>query len=209
MLFTPTSNASYKTGALTLTAPGVQPLSMAIESVPATLNIDVFDDPDDSAKTDTYVKIAGNSAAALAEIDTGSQITVVTQAMVGPNIQMTSQTITLDYGQGENILVGTLGYGTVSFTTSDHKTLTTSPNTPIVVVPAIPQGDYDVILGMDLHTQVAARLYLPYPYNQMFVLNKTGGYLTVGTLTQSEINQFGTYQLQMTPCDNMAVSNTV
>lgn len=199
ILFTPVTNSNYlQSGVISFNANGALSKQLAIQAIPATQIIATENDPADSHKTDIMLSVAGGTPV-IAEMDTGSEMLVVTQAAVGPNITMTQQQVTLDYGQGQNILTGYLGYGPVSFTTTSGQTLTTSSNTPIVVVPAIPQGDYQVILGMGLRTQAAARLYLPYPYNQMFLIDHTGRQLIFGTWTQAQIDQFATYQLNALP----------
>ncbi len=208
LLFTPTASHDYfQSGTIVFNA-GIATNHFAIQAVPATLMIPTEDDPNDSHKTDIEAAVAGG-APALTEVDTGSQLLVVAAAAVGPDIRMTNQEVTLDYGQGQTILHGYLGYGSVRFTTNTQQTLSTTSNTPIVVVPDIPQGDYQVIMGMDLHNQVSARLYLPYPYNEMFVLDHTGGTLTLGQLTESEISAYATYSLSPLPSSECANSNVI
>lgn len=153
----------------------------------------------------------GGGPQIVAEIDTGSEITVIDESAVGTNITKTAESITVTYGAGTNTVSGYLAYGTVQFTTSSGSTLTTSSTTPILVVESgsVNQGGgNNAVLGMRMDNQVSSRLFLPAPYNQMMVLNRSESFITFGTLTESQLQQFATINQQQITCVNLKVPNT-
>ena len=161
-------------------------------------------------KTAVMASIGGGTQI-VAEIDTGSELTVVNESYVGANIRKTSQIIPVTYGAGTNQVSGYLAYGSVSFITSSGMVLSTSANAPIVVVTegSVNQGGgNNAVLGMRMDNQVSSRLFLPYPYNQMMVLNRPESYIAFGSLNTSQLANFATITQKRIPCYNYDVPNT-
>lgn len=161
-------------------------------------------------KTAVMASIGGGTQI-VAEIDTGSELTVVNESYVGTNIRKTSQIIPITYGAGTNQVSGYLAYGSVSFVTSSGMVLSTSADAPIVVVTegSVNQGGgNNAILGMRMDNQVSSRLFLPYPYNQMMVLNRPESYIAFGSLTSAQLSAFATIAQNQIPCYNYDVPNT-
>jgi hypothetical protein len=162
------------------------------------------------SKTAVNVSI-GNSAPIMAEVDTGSDMTVVNESAVGANITKTNQIISLSYGGGENTVTGYLAYGVVAFTTATGTTLKSSANTPILVVTTgsvNEGGGNNAILGMRMNNQVSVRLYLPSPYNQMMILNRPKKQLVFGQLSPAQLNEFSNIQELESTCVNYGVPKT-
>lgn len=166
---------------------------------------------DPGNKTAVNISIGGSSPI-MAEIDTGSDMTVVNEAAVGPNINKTNQIISITYGGGENTVSGYLAYGSVTFTTATGESISSSPNTPILVVTqgsVNEGGGNSAILGMRMNNQVSVRLYLQAPYNNMMILNRPMNHLVFGQLNASQLNNFANIQQVTTNCVNYAVPNTL
>ncbi|AUR51868.1 hypothetical protein [Aquella oligotrophica] len=161
-------------------------------------------------KTAVQASIGGGPEI-IAEIDTGSELTVINESYVGNNIQKTSQIIPVTYGAGTNQVSGYLAYGTIQFTTTSGTVLSTSANAPIVVVTegSVNQGGgNNAVLGMRMDNQVSSRLFLPYPYNQMMVLNRSESYVTFGLLNNTQLGKFATISQKQIPCYNYNVPAT-
>lgn len=161
-------------------------------------------------KTAVMTSIGGGNQI-VAEIDTGSEMTVVNESAVGSNLLRTTQLINITYGAGTNQVVGYLAYGVVTFTTISGAILSTSANAPIVVVT---QGDVNqgggnnAILGMRMNNQVSSRLFLAYPYNQMMVLNRSESLITFGKLSTTQLESFAVIHQSSTTCQNSEIPNT-
>lgn len=185
--------------------------SSSSTTTPATLSVSTFD-YNPGSKTGVNVSIGG-SAPIIAEVDTGSNLTVVNEsALAGANIQMTTESLTLSYGGGINTVSGYIGYGSVSFTTTAGTTLTSSPHTPILVVnqgTVNLGGGNNAILGMQLNNKTSVRLFLPYPYNQMMVLNRPQNKLTFGQLSFTQLSNFANIQLESETCQNHQVTTSM
>lgn len=161
-------------------------------------------------KTAVTTSIAGGNPI-IAEIDTGSEITVVNESAIGTNLTKTSESLTIIYGAGTNKVSGYLAYGSVGFTTTNGQFIKTSPNTPLLVVTSgsVNQGGgNNAILGMRMNNQVSARLFMPYPYNQMMVLNRTKNFIAFGNLSTAQLNKFAVVAQQQINCANLAPINT-
>lgn len=206
-------------GALTLVACNSGGSSSAVNpspspsptAAPATLAVSTFTyNPGD--KTGVNVSIGGSDPI-IAEVDTGSNLTVVNESAVrGANIQMTSESLTLSYGGGINTVSGYIGYGSVSFTTTNGAQLTSSPQTPILVVTQGTVnlgGGNNAILGMQLNNQTSVRLFLPSPYNQMMLLNKPQSQLIFGQLSFAQLSEFANIQLESETCQNHQVTTSM
>lgn len=169
--------------------------TLDLSGVPATLSVTTQDYASDKTAMNIYV--GGSVTPAFAEIDTGSDISVVEDSYVGPNVQRTNIPVTITYDQGQNPVTGYLAYGSISMQTTTGQILASSSSTPIVIVAdgSIGSDGNTAILGMEMDNQVSMKLFLPYPYNQMMVLNHMGQLLTFGVLTESQIAQYATVQL--------------
>jgi hypothetical protein len=175
----------------------------------ASITVNTFD-YNPGNKTAVNVSIGGGPLA-IAEIDSGSDLTVANESVVGPNIIKTSESATVSYGGGQNTVSGYIGYGSITFTTSNGSTISTNSNTPILVVESgsvDEGGGNNIILGMRMNNQVSSRLYLPYPYNQMMILNRAMGKIIFGNLTKSQVASFGTMQMVNSTCVNYNVPAT-
>lgn len=166
-------------------------------------------------KTATYVRIGGGESI-IAEIDTGSEMTVVNKSYIGGNIVKTTESLTIVYGGGTNTVSGYIAYGSVEFTTSDGSKLHTSNQTPILIVESgdVNQGGgNNAILGMRMNNQISPRLFLPYPYNQMMVLNRSESFIAFGTLSQTQLSKFAMLSQTQSSCQNLvnniSVSNNL
>lgn len=161
-------------------------------------------------KTAVMASIGGSNPI-VAEVDTGSEMTVVNESAVGNNLLRTSQIIDITYGAGTNQVSGYLAYGVVTFTTSSGATLSTSANAPIVVVTQgnVNQGGgNNAILGMRMNNQVSSRLFLAYPYNQMMVLNRSESFIAFGKLSTTQLESFAVINQSTTACQNSEIPNT-
>lgn len=162
-------------------------------------------------KTGVQIEVGG-SMPINAEIDTGSELTVINESVVGTNIIKTNQFESITYGGGQNTVSGYLAYGSVTFTTTSGIQINSSPDTPLLVVT---QGSVDdgggnnAILGMRMNTQASVRLYLPEPYNQMMILNRSLNLLTFGALTSNQLTSFADIQQVSTPCANYHIPMTI
>lgn len=156
-------------------------------------------------KTATYVSVGGGESV-IAEIDTGSEMTVINESYVGSNIVKTTESLTIVYGAGTNTVSGYVAYGVVEFTTSDGSKLSTSNQTPILVVESgnVNQGGgNNAILGMRMNNQISSRLFLPYPYNQMMVLNRSKNFIAFGKLNQAQLSSFAMINQIESLCQNL------
>lgn len=161
-------------------------------------------------KTAVMASIGGGNQI-VAEIDTGSEMTVVDESAVGNNLLKTPQTITVTYGAGTNQVSGYLAYGVVKFTTANGETLSTSANAPIVVVTqgSVNQGGgNNAVLGMRMNNQVSSRLFLAYPYNQMMVLNRSESFIAFGKLSTTQLESFAQVNQSVIACQNSTIPNT-
>lgn len=161
-------------------------------------------------KTAVMASVAGGNQV-IAEIDTGSEMTVVNESAVGSALTKTSESLTITYGAGTNQVSGYIAYGSVSFTTTDGKTIATSPNTPLLVVTSgnVNQGGgNNIILGMRMDNQISARLFMPYPYNQMMILNRSESFIAFGNLSAPQLNKFAAVTQQISNCNNLTTLNT-
>ncbi len=160
----------------------------------------------------TAVNISvGGSAPIKAEIDTGSDMTVVNESFIGPNIIKTTESLSITYGGGQNTVSGYLAYGSVTFTTSNGTTISSESTTPILVVTSgsvDEGGGNNAILGLRMNNQVSVKLYLPSPYNQMMILNRPLNRIIFGELSISQINKFANIQGITTTCINYKIVPT-
>lgn len=161
-------------------------------------------------KTAVMASIGGSNPI-IAEIDTGSEMTVVNESAVGNDLLKTTQVISITYGAGTNQVSGYLAYGVVTFITSSGATLSTSANAPIVVVTQgnVNQGGgNNAILGMRMNNQVSSRLFLAYPYNQMMVLNRSESFVAFGKLSTTQLESFAVINQGSALCQNSEIPNT-
>lgn len=161
-------------------------------------------------KTAVMASIGGGNQI-VAEIDTGSEMTVVNESAVGNNLLKTTQTVSVTYGAGTNQVSGYLAYGVIQFTTAGGETLSTSANAPIVVVTqgSVNQGGgNNAVLGMRMNNQVSSRLFLAYPYNQMMVLNRSESFIAFGKLSTTQLESFAQLDQGSVACQNYAIPNT-
>jgi hypothetical protein len=177
-------------------------------SVPATTYADAK-----SSKFAVYTS-AGNGKNTLTEIDTGSDLYVIESSYVGNNIRYTGESITLVYDHGMIKRSGLVAYASVSFLSESGATLiqTSSDQVPIVVVPdgviSNIESQNHAIMGMRMDGNVSVRLFLPYPYNQMFIMNMPERQLEFGNFTSQQMSGFGMVQAPESACDHYTVSSS-
>lgn len=177
-------------------------------SVPATTYADAK-----SSKFAVYTS-AGNGKNTLTEIDTGSDLYVIESSYVGSNIYYTGESITLAYDHGTIKRSGLVGYTSVSFLSENGATLisTASNQVPVVVVPdgviSNVESQNHAIMGMRMDGNVSVRLFLPYPYNQMFIMNMPERQLEFGNFTSQQMSGFGMVQAPESACDHYTVSSS-
>lgn len=173
-------------------------------SVPSLVTIKTFD-YNPGYKTGVNISIGGSNPI-IAEVDSGSNLTVVNEsAILGSNITMTSESLQLIYGGGTNTVKGFIGYGSVSFTTDNGQVINSSPQTPILVVTSGTVnlgGGNNAILGMQMNNQTSVRLFLPYPYNQMMILNRPQNQLSFGELNFQQLSSFANIKLESEACQS-------
>lgn len=163
---------------------------------------------DPGNKTATMVSI-GSGKEIIAEIDTGSEMTVIDESCVGTNIVRTNESLTITYGAGTNTVSGYVAYASIKFTQQDGSVLSTNKNTPILVVTqgSVNQGGGNsAILGMRMNTQISSRLFLPYPYNQMMVLNRSESFIAFGNLNNAQLAKFALISQTNIPCNNLGIN---
>lgn len=161
-------------------------------------------------KTATMISVGGGSPI-IAELDTGSEMTVVNESYIGNNIIKTTESLSITYGAGTNTVSGYIAYGSITFTTQNGDTLSTSKSTPILVVNqgSVNQGGgNNAVLGLRMNNQISSRLFLPYPYNQMMVLNRNESYVAFGNLTANQLSKFALISQETVACDNLGINYT-
>lgn len=158
-----------------------------------------------ASKFALYTSVAGGTPV-LTEIDTGSDFLMVESSYVGPNIVMTNESITYVYQHGTNPRSGYIGYTSVSLLNGESGTpiVSTSNLVPVIVVAdGVVNSESDenhAIMGVRMNSNVSPKLFLPYPYNQSFVLNVPQSQLIFGNFTESQLAAFGTVNLQESAC---------
>lgn len=177
-------------------------------SVPTTTYLD----NGNQTKFATYTS-AGGGQLVLTEIDTGSDFYVVESSYVGPNVIRTGRTIPLVYDHGNTNRPGELAYTNVNYLTeSGALIIGTNSQVPIVIVPdgeiSTVESQNHAIMGMRMNSNLSAKLFLPYPYNQMFILNIPDQQLIFGNFSSSELSSFGVTQLVESACDNESAVTT-
>lgn len=182
--------------------------SYASISVPTT----TYQDSLTASKFAVYTK-AGNGASTLTEIDTGSYFYVIESSYVGSDITMTNESITLNYDHGNVQRSGFIGYTNVAFLSQSGSTIiSTNSQLPVVVVPdGVINNDptkNHAIMGMRVNNEVSVKLFLPYPYNQMFILDAPKQKLTFGNFSPVQLSNFGMVQLPESACANANVATS-
>ncbi len=182
--------------------------SYATITIPTT----TYRDSDSSTKFALYTT-AGGGASTLTEIDTGSDYYVIESSYVGSHIVNTGESITLKYDHGQVQRNGYLAYSSVAFLESTGSTIISSNNqVPIVIVAdgvisTLPQHNH-AILGLRMDNNVSAKLFLPAPYNQMFIFNARGQQLTFGNFSNSMLQNFALSQLPESACTTAIIKST-
>jgi hypothetical protein len=206
--YAPTSSGDYfNQQTLSLNVAGISQ-NIILNGVAPTTDLPITEFA--AANKKTGISVAAGGPTLMAMFDTGSAAFVIEEDYVGPNITMTNKIITIHYSSVS--VQGKLGYGSVKL--NDNSFLTTNSNTPIIVVPKnsiFPTFSAHAVLGAEMDNQISALLYLPYPYNQMIIVDRPDNKITLGTLTLSEINNiFGTVSLApAASCNNYYVPVTI
>lgn len=164
------------------------------------------------SKFAVYTSVAGGTPA-LTEIDTGSDFLLIESSYVGPNIRMTTQTITYVYDHGTNPRTGTLGYAAIGMLANSSSTtplIKTSDEVPVIVVPDGTVGNQGnkAIMGLRMNGNVSPKLFLPYPYNQMFIADFKNSKLIFGNFENSTTEEYGNITLPPITCESSNVATT-
>ena len=166
-----------------------------------------------ASKFALYTSVAGGPVT-LTEIDTGSDFLLIESSYVGSNIVMTNESITYTYDHGTNPRSGYLGYTTVSFLNGESggSIISTNNQVPVIVVAdgvvnPNPKQNH-AILGLRMDSNVSAKLFLPYPYNQAFIFDAPKSEITFGYFTESQLADFGNVQLSESSCNSYGVSSS-
>lgn len=177
-------------------------------SVPTTTYLD----GGNKSKFAVYTN-AGGGRLTLTEIDTGSDFYVIESSYVGSNVVRTGQMIHLVFDHGNINRPGELAYTKVNFLTeSGANIIATNDQVPIVIVPdgeiSNVESQNHAIMGMRMNSNLSVKLFLPYPYNQMFMLDIPDKQLIFGNFSPSELSGFGTTQLVESACDNLSAQTS-
>lgn len=155
-----------------------------------------------SVRTGIHIKTGDSNKTANVMVDTGSSMLVLKEKYLA-DYTKTSIKIKLSYGEGSDVVLGDLVYSDVHF---DTKPVITATQVPIVMVsnntPSSIFSGADGILGLEMNNQLSTRLHLPYPFNQMIIINGTDLKLTFGDLTDSQSEEYAYYQLKKGNCIN-------
>gem|GEM_PF-2240421 len=153
----------------------------------------------------------GNGKSTLTEIDTGSGIYVIESSYAGSNIRYTGESITLAYDHKRTQRSGLIAYTSVNFLSESGASLisTVSNQVPVVVVPdgviSNVESHNHAIMGMWLAGNASPRLFLPYPYNQMFIMNMPKHQLLFGNFSIQQMSDFGMVQAPEAACNNRSI----
>lgn len=165
-----------------------------------------------AGKFAVYTKVGGSSTSTLTEIDTGSDFFLIESSYVGSDIQMTNESITYTYDHGTNPRSGYLGYTSIVFVDeSGLPIISTSNKVPVIVVAdgvVGNQGNH-AIMGLRMNSNVSVKLFLPYPYNQMFMVDAIHSQLVFGNFMTSNLKTFGQVQLAESACSNLGVNSSI
>ncbi len=179
----------------------------------ATVAIPATTYPDgDSSKFAVYTS-AGNGIKTLTEIDTGSDLYLIESSYAGNNIRYTGESMTLLYDHGQVKRSGLVGYTSVNFLSESGATIisTTTNQVPVLVVPdGVISNDPShnhAIMGMRMDGNVSARLFLPYPYNQMFMMDMPHSKLVFGNFSLLQMESFGFIQAPESACNTYSVQS--
>jgi len=162
------------------------------------------------SKPGLYITVSGGPPI-LALIDTGSNALVVEQSVVGSSAVNTNVQAVIKYDHCTNPRPGTVFNANFSI----HNGATGGPvlssvaTMPIIVVPDGTIGNNNkAIMGMRMEganvppnagdAYPSAKLFLPQPYNQAFVLDKINNRIYFGTFPETD---FGCVQLPSLPCN--------
>lgn len=135
-------------------------------------------------------------------IDTGSDVYFILRSQVGPNVVYTSESVILYYDFGNESVPGVLAYAPVTMYNGDIPVITSSVDTPIVVVEsvAIP---FNGLMGVGMRGNLSPQLYFQSPYNQAMSVNLPESTLSFGKFDDT-INSNGAswVQLDSITCNN-------
>lgn len=155
---------------------------------------------------------AGNGKQTLTEIDTGSDLYLIESSYAGNNIHYTGESMTIEYDHGNIKRSGLVGYTYVSFLNeSGQKIISTTTNkVPVLVVPdgVISESQNHAIMGMRMDGNVSVRLFLPYPYNQMFMMDMPQRQLIFNNFSAQQMQDFGFIQAPESACNTYSVTST-
>lgn len=155
---------------------------------------------------------AGNGKQTLTEIDTGSDLYLIESSYAGNDIYYTGESITLKYDHGNVTRSGVVGYTYVTFLNLNGQNIltTTTNKVPVLVVPdgVISESQNHAIMGMRMDGNVSVRLFLPYPYNQMFMMDMPQMQLIFNNFSSQQMESFGFIQAPESACNTYSVQST-
>lgn len=166
--------------------------------------------PIEHSKPGLYMSV-GDGPTALALIDTGSNALVVEQGVLGSNSVTTANVATIKYDHCTNPRNGTVFRANFKIHNGANgaAVLQSVANMPVVVVPDGFIGTNNrIIMGMRMEganvppnagdALPSAKLFLPQPYNQAFVIDKIGNRIYFGNFPETD---FGCVQLPSLNCN--------
>lgn len=152
----------------------------------------------------------GNGPRAVAAIDTSLPFLIAAKSIVGPNIEMTGEQVSVTLSQlsgassnsvtaNANVAIGVVQLG-------NNPALRTTGKVPILVVPdSDMSANNPVLLGMGMNGQTGILPFLPRPYNQMVTLNLSQQKILFGTLPAKQMAKFNFISLGASECQNIPV----
>ncbi len=180
----------------------------------ATVAIPTTTYPDGDASKFAVYTSAGNGTKTLTEIDTGSDLYLIESSYAGNNIRYTGESMTLLYDHGQVKRSGLVGYTSINFLSESGTTIisTTTNQVPVLVVAdgviSNNPSHNHAIMGMRMDGNVSARLFLPYPYNQMFMMDMPQSKLVFGNFSPIQMESFGFIQAPESACNTYSVQST-
>jgi hypothetical protein len=199
MLFKTTWQLAMLTASLILLAACNGDNTTSTQAPNISIPLSVYKNSGGGTKYIAYTSVGGGEPV-MTVVDTGSEVYFVNESAIGPNVTMTDQTVTLYYDFGHQTITGKLAYAPVSFYANNNAVITSSANTPIVVVPstALP---IKALMGVGMRGNLSPILYLPYPYNQALSVNLPESTLSFGVFNDINAANSAWVQLPSITCN--------
>lgn len=153
-----------------------------------------------SKKTMTMIYVGDSATPAKVTLDTGSSMLVLEKQYVSNfKADLSGKTVSMGYGNGAMTVHGQIVYTNVTLNTNPK---ITAVNVPVLMVPNGTFPGRAGIMGVEMNNQTSVWKHLPAPYNEMMVVNGPDSTVSFGELSSNDVNQFSTYQLNQSRCNN-------